>query len=561
VTWQRLESTTVAADLLEGLEARVADPLWAIGRQWQVGELTGEDAASPLLVDAVFEYTAITRFQPGPPGHDSPVVDTDAAALPLETCVERESIRTGPAAVRIAGEAGLQLLRLLDDDRARHTLGAALRAAFPLELPEDDGLDAVGRAELELLARRSFDGDALAAAAAAGDPGVPPLRDGPAAAALAAWTAWYESVYSDPPPDGSAWDPTRMAYRFRLAVRIGDEPELLLEASGYTGGHLDWYSFDVRPDLPPLDAPGELERRRVRVVPTPARYAGQAAARWWQIEDADVWFGGINAAPEDLARITLAAFGTVFGRDWFLVPVVLPTGALMRPASVTVLDSFGQSHRIRACAELDGPGRVWRFLELTGDASADAADLGARRSPWLFLAPALSGVTESAPVEEVLLLRDEVANLGWGAELRVESAAGRVVDRVARARAEAPAPTVAAADAWLYQLATYVADYQVPLVPVRSPENGALYLQRGRLATSAARGEVTTRGAVGRILEPGGTLLINDYEVPETGVRVTRSWQLARTAAGGVVLWVGRRKGPAPPARSPGLVFDEVIQS
>jgi len=150
----------------------------------------------------------------------------------------------------------------------------------------------------------------------------------------------------------------------------------------------------------------------------------------------------------------------------------------------------------------------------------------------------------------------------WAAQVQKSAPAPR--SSAARSQSEtvsSPAPTVAAADAWLYQLATYVADYQVPLVPVRSPQDGALYLQRGRLATSAARGQVTTRGAVGRILEPGSTLLINDDEVPETGVRVTRSWQLARTAAGGVVLWVGRRKGPAPPARSPGLVFDEVIQS
>ena len=169
----------------------------------------------------------------------------------------------------------------------------------------------------------------------------------------------------------------------------------------------------------------------------------------------------------------------------------------------------------------------------------------------MLLPPVLPGITESRPVEEVLLLRDEVANVGWGAELRVESAAGRVVDRAAQARAEAQPPPTAAPDAWLYQLATDVLDHQVPLVPVRHSRNGGLYLQRGRLATSSAAGQVTTRGAVGRILEPDRALLIEDGEVPATGARITRTWQMARRRDGGVVLWMGRRKTSAPPRRSP----------
>jgi hypothetical protein len=78
---------------------------------------------------------------------------------------------------------------------------------------------------------------------------------------------------------------------------------------------------------------------------------------------------------------------------------------------------------------------------------------------------------------------------------------------------------------------------------------------------ATAGDEVTTRGALGRILEPESQLLIHDQEIPQSGVRVTRSWQLARQADGGLVLWVGRRKRPAQPQRSPGLVFDEILQN
>jgi hypothetical protein len=224
-----------------------------------------------------------------------------------------------------------------------------------------------------------------------------------------------------------------------------------------------------------------------------------------------------------------------------------------------VLDTYGETHTIRSCAELDGPARVWRFFELTGDASADGRTIKDRTCPWLLLPPALAGVTESRPLEVISLQRDEVANLAWAAELRIESAAGRVVDRAARARAALPPPPEPPDEAWLYRLSTQVPEHQIPLVPVRSTVDGGLYLQRGRIAASAGDG-VETRGALGRILEPGRALLVHDAEVPATGARVTRSWQMARRADGGIVLWVGRRKGPPKPSRSPGLVFDEVTQ-
>jgi hypothetical protein len=69
-----------------------------------------------------------------------------------------------------------------------------------------------------------------------------------------------------------------------------------------------------------------------------------------------------------------------------------------------------------------------------------------------------------------------------------------------------------------------------------------------------------TRGALGAILEPDRMLRVHDAEIPTTGVRVTRSWQLARTGSGGHVLWMGRRKRPTGPGRSPGLVHDVVAR-
>jgi hypothetical protein len=557
LTWSRLEGTSVDAALSEGAEARIADPLWSIGRQWQVGELTGDDAASPVLVECQVRFTPITRFQPGPPGGGGPVLSRGMLGVPIETAVEREPVRDGPAAARLSAEAGLQLLRMLDRAGAPPAARTELRARFPLALPPDDGLDPHGREQLELLAAGSFDAAALARLDAGDPAGIGALDRGRPRTVLLTWLGWYGARFSEPPDGSGAWEPRRMEYRFAMSACPAPGEEVVLEAGEYPGGRLDWDAFDVGGGRAPLGAPPQARARSPRMLAAPARVTGQAASRWWQVEDGDVWLGDLSTGALDLTRATLAAFEMSFGDDWFVVPCRLPAGVIARVERLEVRDTFGDRHRIRSCAELDGPGRVWRFFELTGDASADAARPGDRSAPWLLLPPTLPGVVESRPVEEVLFLRDELANLGWAAELSVESAAGRPIDRAALARAQRDPVPVPAAGAWGYRLATPVLSHQVPLVPVR--RDGGPSLQRGRLATAADGGGVETSGALGVVLEPGRALLIEDGEIPATGIRVTRAWQMARMADGGVVCWMGRRKTPAPPRGAPGLVFDEVV--
>ena len=40
------------------------------------------------------------------------------------------------------------------------------------------------------------------------------------------------------------------------------------------------------------------------------------AARWWEFEDASVDFGAVDTAPDDLGRLLVTEFATVFGNDW-----------------------------------------------------------------------------------------------------------------------------------------------------------------------------------------------------------------------------------------------------
>ena len=63
--WDRIEPHTRDPELEEGLQARLADPLWLLSRQWQLGEFRGEDAASPIHVRATVEHFPLASFRNG----------------------------------------------------------------------------------------------------------------------------------------------------------------------------------------------------------------------------------------------------------------------------------------------------------------------------------------------------------------------------------------------------------------------------------------------------------------------------------------------------------------
>jgi len=253
-------------------------------------------------------------------------------------------------------------------------------------------------------------------------------------------------------------------------------------------------------------------------------------------------------------RLLVAEFGTVCGGDWFMVPVAMEPGMLCRVKEVTVRDSFGRLHPVRSVAAMDGPARTWRFFELSGDRSLQEG----AGSPWLFVAPVLASAEESAPIEEVKLVRDEGANLGFAIEAVIEDPLGRPVERTVQAARRGRAPA-ARADRWAYAIESEVPPHWIPLVPVRMGTSAQYRLRRGRLQGWDLLPPEAAAGARGTLLQPGAPLIIPEEEVPREGVRVTRSWQLARRPDGSLALWIGRRKRPGKRDARSGLRFDWII--
>ncbi|WP_369133617.1 hypothetical protein [Modestobacter sp. I12A-02662] len=556
-TWNRLEPRARSGDMRPGLEARLQDPLWLLARQWQVGEFQGEDVGSPVSVRVRAAVAPI-----GAPRAAGGELADDGSSMPLEVAVERD--RDEPD-LRFAAEAGLHLLRLLDDEGVGG-YRTAFRDAPAYRLPAlPDDVDAAARRYAQLLRGRAPDGRALAAALRTGLPPEITVRVEDRAAVTRAATrflAWFDDLVRTAPNDVTSWQPERFEHRFAIAADAGGQG-VTLNAPEYGGGALDWHAFVHDTDAAPVPVP-QAHDVVSTTLPAPAGFAGMPAARYWELEDRQVDLGGVEAAATDLARMLVLDFATTYGNDWFVVPLPLPLGTLTRIRSLVVTDSFGTRWLVPPAGAEPGsdPNRAtsWSMYQLTATGSAAAA--AGERLPGLLLTPALVAGLESEPVEDVLLIRDEGANLAWAVEHTVEGLAGHRVDRAeawhrtrhsdASGRPGSPrqlAPLV-------YRLAGEVPEHWIPLVPEADGVGGTAL----RVSTFDRLGPDGPVPALprGRLLYPGRPLVIPEEEVPPEGARVTRAWQYTRGPDGSTHLWSARRKQAGRGPGTSGLAFDLV---
>ncbi len=587
-TWMRLEPRSRDAEMKTSLQARVYDPLWLLARQWQLGEFQGEDNGSPVQAHWRAEASPLTRYHSGAIAADAQVdaVGYNSHQIPLETLVERELVRPAtdatapPDRLRQAAEAGQHFLRMLDDLLEEGFLHNDYRDLFrgrfpfpPLTEVHPEALDSESLSFLRVVGPRVPDGRRLRAAlqtTAGGSVTLSPdlveaiTRQDRAdvaevADAAAHWVAWWDALFSQPAPDPPvtakpSWSAERMEYTFSVGARLGDG-EQVLTAPEYYGGHLDWYAFDANPQaVLQAGTDGAMKEIEHTVMPAPISFRGMPAARFWEFEDAQVDFGSVDAGPTDLARMLLVEFALSYGNDWFVVPVDLQVGSVCRSLSFVITDTFGVRTLIKPSSAPGAPDSKWRMFEHSKLKGAEEA--GTAQNVF-FLPPALLKSLESRPIEEVLLLRDEVANLAWGVERLVESATERPLNRfeayLEQERRRPVSPTPAAPpDTLRYQLMSEVPDYWVPLMPVKTDQG--LRLRRG--AVLKIDGSLERVRAQGRILESSQELSLFEEEVPREGVRITRSYQFTRWIDGSSHLWIGRRKGPGRGEGSSGLRFD-----
>lgn len=539
-TWIRLHPSSEDETLAVSVQARIHDPLWLLGRQWQFGELRHDGGATPIDVRVEGAIAPLSKMRGG--GADVTTGRPAAIkpeATPLEALVEREAVReTGLEQLRLRSEAGLHLLRMLRAADLPETRVDFWGAEGAFQLPANAVLDDEGREWWDMVEGRIPDGGRLPAVirarlAAGATPPVAP----PEAAVLRAWLSWARARFELPASGPSTWSPEHMEYAFSVAG-LGSSGEVLLTAPEYTEGRLDWYHFEQLQGSGTLGVTGQPTLHRAFRVPAPLDFAGMPNPRFWTFEDRSVQFDLIDVLSNpdvepSPATMMVLDFALSYSDDWFLLPIALEAWSLFDATTVAVTDVFGD------VTVAHPPAGRWNLFRL--DSSGTPVTLSN-----LFMTGAPAEAMDGPPLEEVHLLADEVANVAWAVERLVPDAIGRAITA-----SGPPAPQPDAAPTGLVWT----------LAPPSPPGNWFPLLPTtiGRLALGALWSARTQRPA-GRVLDElrASRQPLHQSEVPPEGAQLTRRWQSARAIDGTLHFWIGRNKAPRLTDTAPAVRFDVV---
>jgi hypothetical protein len=550
----------------KSLQAQVRDPLWLLARQWQVGEFLGDDTGSPVHATLGAEMQTVTTYRPG--ADDSATVAIDPT-LPIEVHVERETV-----VLRLRGSVqhGLYFENLVRQGGIANpeTVIAAFRTSFPISatVPDPEYAPPDAQRFRSLVAGRVTDGEALYASAVATaanqtptTPLPPEAQNTGMPAIIAAFVAFRGALFSEPTTD-SAWVGQNLDYDFALGSPSPSQ-NLVLNAPNFPGGRLDWYSFSLQSAQSNAGFtanPAQVTAVSFDFLPNHVTFRGMPNARWWDFEDAVTDFGALNAETVDLAKLLVMEFALIYGNDWFNVPVPVtlgtsttsPRGTLSRVTTLVVTDTFGVRTLIRPSEQTQvNPGETtWSMYKISGNGT---------RSDFILMAPTLGIVTDAAPLEEVLFLRDDMAAMAWAVEAQLQGDLDAPVDayqaylqRIAHNPPPAPPTATAGGPQIYYTLEVPVPDNWIPMVPVQTPQ-GALYLRRGIMESGSPSVDLQARAL---ILEPQHPFFVIDTSVPRSGVQVDRYFRYTRSSDGSIFLWLARKSGQGEGSGWSGLRFD-----
>ena len=524
-SWVRLEPRARDPELGPGVEARLHDPLWLIGRQWQLGELTGHDAGSAIESRAEVELARVDAvrggdtWHPFDPERDVLAGATLAASSPPDLAERARSGRRLTRALLRAGEVAA----------AEWLVGE-----FPLTADPTSVIDDADRRFLALVAGRIPDGAAAAAVLApqlaGGDlPATFAMPTTDRSAASAACRAWLASLDARITRSIDAWRAPALRHHFELRAS-----NLRLSARDHGSDAIAWHAVDAATDpQTPIDptAPSPVTESFVG-IPTRIRYRGMPARRYWDLEDATVYWPGVEAGPGDVGRVLLVEFAHSYSDHWLAMPLVVKAGTVARVTSLVVIDTFGRRSAIAPAADA-----AWRFCELTPVA-------GAAPSGLVFLPPIASDLV-GRPRSVVELGRDDTSNVVWAID-RVRAGADGRSREVAVPPPISPPSRTADAPALAYRLGPVVPEPCHPYRPVMRPEGIAL-------VRAIAPGQPPTPDRIDLPdhLEPGA--------VGALVVRVALTDHVARSADGAYHVYTVPTAARAATAGSaPVLAFDQL---
>ncbi|HKQ76228.1 MAG TPA: hypothetical protein VJ810_21215 [Blastocatellia bacterium] len=593
--WNRLEGCPRTTDLTRALRAEARDALWMLTRQWQMGEFRGDDTGTPVMGRIHTSVMRIDKYRP-----NDHAVEKFEDNVPIEVKVESRAINFSSADrilsldIRLLmGRQWLKLVGKIGDYKKEFI------ARYPIQPPDPGRVEdahlcshpevwqsfaaAAGRlmdgASLYFYlkgdpARRAYDGIAVA-----------PAHENEIDRQASRFMEWFEGLYYQP-QQADAWDPSRLEYRFACSTPTA-QGEKVYTADEYYQGRLDWYNFDIDKQSNGLgEIPGTMAPKVSEVtqslIPTPIVYTGAPNTRWWTFEDRQANFGGITPDTTDLAKLLLIEFGLVYANDWFLITHKATEDSITRIEGLAVTNSFGERFWIEAAGS--GSEENWQRWGMFS--TSIKGQPNKKTDSGLLLLPTVPKIQEGRPIEEVILIRDEVANMVWAIEkiIPAPTGAGKPGSEAANETRDYYSRGTQAdqANALMpiedntkirYEVMGAAPENWIPFIPVRvESDNRQIKLQRAALprilssrSTGAGKPEKirprTTLLREGLDRNPASGYFIHEEEIPLAGLRVRQSFQRTRWRDGRVFVWLAVRKqtgrgGPGPG----GLAFDRIVE-
>ncbi|MEJ2050790.1 MAG: hypothetical protein P8Y60_13310, partial [Calditrichota bacterium] len=342
-----------------------------------------------------------------------------------------------------------------------------------------------------------------------------------------------------------------------------------MNAPDYQSGHLDWYSFDkANIGINPAENATETEV----FMPVKVAFASMPDKRLYSFEDSKLDLSGMEADQSDLVKLMIIDFSLVSDNDWFTIPFEMEPGEICWINHLTVKDVFGITTIINNDRNTGqflntNPLKMWdvfkiRPSDLLRERGETSQELFKEAEQFLYLPPVTTFRQESRPLEEILFLRDEYANMVWGLEQTVCNALGKPVngyDLHMELNGPFLNPEIRENTIPLFRLASQVPTNWMPYLPFHIEDGDSnIELRRAVMMRNEAGTEPVD-------IDPLSTLAQNDLlsvreeAIPRAGVRVQLTKQRVRSADGKTYIWLGRKVLAGRGEGSSGLTFDQLV--
>ncbi|MBJ3762435.1 hypothetical protein ILP92_06720 [Maribius pontilimi] len=591
----------------------VADPLWFLLRQAEMGEFAARDVGTPALLRLEGESNTFTATRAGPTERPAPY---DPRVMPLEMRVGRDE---GAAPLRHWDtrrlSLGREIARLLRDAGLPPEVRKAVAERFPLPTPSDPRVGKAARAVALHRGGRGFDGVGLldmvrnapiddiliAAGIAVGDPAIAVVQEGLSGLlreelnrSEAGAPTWRDASLDHEAeilvPQGNA-EPIILARPDILTdgvvTDVAGIGPIMMPGVGVLGG-IDLGALlggqgSTLPDISDLILP-DLVPTRLAVLRINDHRSGPLD--WWDMDfSTEASLPAAEAPrpapPFEVTAIPVAARfpGMPLARLWSVEPPETNYGHLdPAPEDLArlVVAEFalggarnwfiapfgvlaGSVTRMRRVVFRDTFGREAEAREVPAEdgrfvfcRNVSATD--GRPETALVVSPVLPHHHRGPVIERVDLVRDPGANLVWAVEAQAPDAAtGLTVDRTEQVLAAPRPPDVRRAPTeaqMAYRIAGDVPENRFPYE--MPPDLDHRKLVRARLFDAPRNAAADPSGEILRAPSP-----INDEAVPPGGVRIERAPIRVRWTGGSVRAWTTRERLPRKPQLgSSGLRFD-----